>query len=329
MTSRALAVVVTLAVVVVGSAAAGAQPATRVSRIGYLGPSAPAVEGHLLEAFRQELRNLGYTEGQNLTIAVRWAEGQEDRLPALAAELVRLNPDVIVTSGTQTAVAAKQATSTIPIVMTTAGDAVRTGLATSLARPGGNVTGYSILAPELAEKRLDLLKQVVPTMARVGVLWNPANPGTRPMFERTEATASAIRVTLEPVVGVRRIEEFEPAFGTISRVRPDALIVIGDRFLLAQRARIVTFAAEHRFPAIYAYPEYVDAGGLLAYAPDNVALFRGAAVYVDKILKGAKVAELPIQQPTKIDLVINLRTAKAIGLTIPPSVLIQATRVVE
>jgi putative ABC transport system substrate-binding protein len=319
----------TLALMLVGSAAAWAQPSARVSQIAYLGPSAPEVEGHLLEAFRQELRNLGYAEGRNLTIAIRWADGQEDRLPALAAELVRLNPDVIVTSGTQTAVAAKQATNTIPIVMTTAGDAVRTGLTTSFARPGGNVTGYSILAPELAAKRLDLLKQVVPAMSRVGVLWNPANPGTKPMFERTEATASAMRVTLEPVVGVRRIEEFEPAFGTINRVRPDALIVIGDRFLLAQRARIVSFAAEHRLPAIYAYPEYVDAGGLLAYAPDNVALFRGAAAYVDRILKGAKVAELPIQQPTKIDLVINLKTAKAFGLTIPPSLLFQASRVIE
>jgi putative ABC transport system substrate-binding protein len=312
-----------------GSPAAWAQPGARTTRIAYLGPSAPAVEGHLLEAFRQELRNLGYAEGQNLVIVVRWAEGQEDRLSALATDLVRLNPDVIVTSGTQTALAAKQATHTIPIVMTTSGDAVQSGLAASFARPGGNVTGFSILAPELAAKRLDLLKQVIPGMSRVGVLWNPGNPGTKPMFERTQATADAVRVTLDPVTGVRRVDEFEAAFGAITRARPDALIVIGDRFLLAQRARIVSFAAEQRLPAIYAYPEYVDAGGLMSYAPSNVQLFRGAAVYVDKILRGAKVADLPIQQPTTIELVINLRTARAIPLTIPPSVLIRADRVIE
>ena len=321
--------VVVALTILAGPLAGRAQPRGQQFRIGYLGSSAPALERHLVEAFRRELRDLGYMEGQNLVIEYRWAEGHDDRLPALAVELVRLNPDVIVTTGTPGTLAAKQATKTVPIVMASSANPVESGLVASLAHPGGNVTGLSILAPELEGKRLQLLTEVIPRLSRLGVLWNPANPVTNIVLEQTQAVAQRVRVTLEPLVEVRRVDEFESAFATIARVRPQALVVIADRLLLAHRARIVSFAAAQRLPAMYPYREYVDAGGLLSYAPSNVGLFRETAIYVDKILKGAKPGDLPVEQPTKFELVINLKTAKVLGLTIPQSLLLQATEIIE
>ncbi len=309
--------------------AAHAQQAGKVSRIGYLGTSTAALERHLIEAFRRELSDLGYIEGQNIAIVYRWAEGQDDRLPGLAADLVNQKPDVIVTSGTPGTLAAKQATTTIPIVMTSSSDPVQVGLVASLARPGGNVTGLTIVAPELEGKRLQIIQQLIPRLTRLGVLWNPGNPATKQVFEETKVIAERLRVTLEPVVAVRGVDEFESAFARIARARPQALDVLVDRLLLAHRTRIVDFLAEQRLPAMYPYREYVDAGGLLSYAPSNIALFRGAATYVDKLLKGAKPADLPVEQPTKFDLVINLKTAKALGLTIPQSLLLRADEVIQ
>jgi len=305
------------------------QTPTRVPRIGYLGSSSPSLEPHYVEAFREKLRDLGYLEHKNIVIEYRWAEGRDDRLPSLAAELVRLKPDVIVTTGTPGALAAKQATAAIPIVMASAGDPVRSGLVASLARPGGNVTGFTIMGPELEAKRLGLLKQAVPKLSRLAVLWNPANPATIPSYEQLQVAAEALHLKLQPMAEVRRVADFESAFSTIAGARPDALAVLVDRFLLAHRTRIVEFAATRRLPGIYPYREYVDAGGLMSYAPSNIELFRGAASYVDKILKGAKPGDLPVQEPSKFELVINLKTAKALGITIPQSVLLRVDEAIE
>ena len=297
--------------------AARAQQPGKMPQIGYLGVSSPSMEPHYVEAFRQKLRELGHVEGKNIAIEYRWAEGEDDRLPNLATELVRLNPDVIVTTGTPGAVAAIQATKTIPIVMATVADPVGSGLVASLARPGGNVTGFIILGPELEGKRLELLKQAVPGLSRLAVLWNPNNPGIVPYFETVRNAGRALRISLDPVVEVRRSDELDNAFNAIAGARPHALVVIADRFLLAHRKQIIEFAAVNRLPTMYPYREYVDAGGLISYAPSNIELFRGAATYVDKILKGAKPGDLPIQEPTKFELVINLKTAKALGLDVP------------
>ncbi len=308
---------------------AGAQRAGRIPRIGFLGTSSPSLESHFVEAFTQGLRDLGYVEGQNITIDYRWAEGQDDRFPDLAAELVRLKADVIVTTGTPATLAAKQATKTVPIVMASSGNPVQSGLVASLARPGGNVTGLSIFAPELEGKRLELLKEAVPRLSRVALLWNPANPALTVVFQQTQIAAKALRLTPQPVVEVRRVDDFELAFATIAGARPQALVVLVDRLLLAHRRRIVDFAANSRLPAMYGYRDYVDAGGLMSYAPSNIDLFRGAAIYVDKILKGANPANLPVQQPAKFELIINLKTAKALGLTIPQSLLRRADELIR
>jgi len=306
-----------------------AQQSSGLRRIGYLGSSSPSLEPHYVEAFRQQLRDLGYIEGQHIAIEYRWAEGRDDRLPDLAAGLVRLDPAVIVTTGTPGTLAAMQATKTIPIVMASSADPVRSKIVASLARPGGNVTGFTILGPELEGKRMELLKQAVPRLSRVAVLWNPANPGIAFYLEAIEAAGRALHVTVGPVVEVRQAEELESAFSTIAKARPDALAVLADRSLLAHRRRIVEFAAARRLPGMYPYGEYVDAGGLVSYAPSNTELFRGAATYVDKILKGAKPGNLPVQEPTKFELVINLRTAKTLGLTIPQSLQLRADRIIQ
>jgi putative ABC transport system substrate-binding protein len=309
--------------------AADAQQASGLRRIGYLGISSPSLEPSYVEAFRQQLRALGYIEGQHIAIEYRWAEGRDDRLPGLATELVRLDPAVIVTTGTPSTLAAMQATKTIPIVMASSADPVRSGIVASLARPGGNVTGFTILGPELEGKRMELLKQAVPRLSRVAVLWNPANPGIAFYLEAIEVAGRALHVTVGPVAEVRRVEELENAFSTIANGRPDALAVLADRALLAHRRRIVEFAAARRLPVMYPYGEYVDAGGLMSYAPSNIELFRGAATYVDKILKGAKPGTLPVQEPTKFELVINRKTAKALGLAIPQSLLQRADRLIQ
>jgi putative ABC transport system substrate-binding protein len=308
---------------------AGAQQAGRLPRLGYLGASSPTLEPEILEAFRQGLRDLGYVEGQSIAIEYRWAEGHEDRLPELATELVGLKVDVIVTTGTPGTLAAKRATQTIPIVMTATGDPLRSGLVTSLARPGGNVTGFSTLRSELEGKRLDLFKQTFPRFSRVAMLWDSANPSTKFYLLHIEAAARASHVTLQPAVAVRRVEDLDRAFAAIARGHADALFVVSGRSLLAERGRIVEFAAKSRLPAIYPYREYVEAGGLMSYSANYPDLYRGAALYVDKILKGAKPADLPVQQSARFDLVINLKTAKALGLTIPPSLLARADQVIE
>ncbi|MGA7331099.1 MAG: ABC transporter substrate-binding protein [Pseudolabrys sp.] len=297
--------------------AARAQQVGKTPQIGYLGVSSPSLEPHYVEAFRQKLRELGHVEGKNIAIEYRWAEGQDDRLPNLASELVRLKPDVIVTTGTPGAVAAMQATKTIPIVMASSADPVGSGLVASLARPGGNVTGFTILGPELEGKRLELLKQAVPGLSRLAVLWNPSNPGIVSYFETVKNAGRALQISLGPVVEIRRSDELDSAFTAIASARPHALVVIADRFLLSHRKQIVEFAAVKRLPTMYPYREYVVAGGLMSYAPSNIELFLGTAIYVDKILKGAKPGDLPIQEPTKFELVINLKTAKALGLDVP------------
>jgi putative tryptophan/tyrosine transport system substrate-binding protein len=304
------------------------QPGKR-PRIGYLGVSSSSLEPHYVGAFRQKLRELGHVDGENLAIEYRWAEGQDDRLPSLAIELVELHPDIIVTTGTPGALAAMQATKTIPIVMASSADPVAAGLVASLARPRENVTGFTILGPELEAKRLELLKQTVPNMARIGILRNPSNPAVVSYFEATKIAGRSLQIALDPVAEVRRVDEFDNAFLAIASARPHALAVLADRFLLAHRDRIVEFAAAQQLPSMYPYREYVDAGGLISYAPSNIELFRGAATYVDKILKGAKPSDLPVQEPTKFELVVNLKTAKALGLTVPPMLLATADEVIE
>ena len=297
--------------------AARAQHRGKVFRIGYLGISSPSLEPHYVEAFRQKLRELGHVDGESIVIEYRWAEGQDSRLPKLAGELVRLKPDVIVTTGTPGTLAAIEATKTIPIVMASSADPVASGLVSSLARPSGNVTGFTILGPELEGKRLELLLQTVPGLSRLAILWNPSNPGIVSYFETVRNAGRNLRISLDPVMEVRSADELDKAFTVIASARPQALAVIADRFLLSRRTQIVEFAAVKRLPTMYPYREYVDAGGLMSYAPSNIELFRGTAIYVDKILKGAKPGDLPIQEPTKFELVINLKTAKALGLDVP------------
>ena len=309
--------------------AARAQQMGKVPRIGYLGSSSPSLEPHFVEAFRQKLRELGHIEGENIAIEYRWAEGQDRRLPELAAELVRLQPNVIVTAGTPGALAAMQATKTIPIVMASSGDPVGGGLVASLARPGGHVTGGTIVGPQIEGKRLDLLKEAVPELSRVAVLWNPSYPASVSYFNTIENAGRTLRISLDPVAEVRRANELDNAFFAIASARPRALLVVADRFLLAHRKRIVEFAVAKRLPGMFPYREYVEAGGLMSYAPSNIELFRGAATYVDKILKGAKPGDLPVQEPTKLELIVNLKTSKAIGLTVPESFLLRADELIE
>jgi len=307
-----------------------AQQTGKGSLIGYLGTSSPSLERHLIDAFRQRLRELGHVEGENVTIEYRWAEGRDDRLPSLAAELVGLKPHVIVTSGTPGTLAAKQATHAIPIVFASSGNPVQGGLVAGYARPGGNVTGFTILGPDLEGKRLELLRETVSGLSRVAVLWNPTNPGlTAGYYQQMRAAATALGVTVQAAAEVRQPNDLSDAFATIASGRPDAMFVLADRLLLAHRMQIVQFAATSRLPGMYPYREYVDVGGLMSYAPSNVDLFRRTAMYVDKILKGTKPADLPVEEPTKFELVINLKTAKALGLDVPPTLLARADEVIE
>jgi putative ABC transport system substrate-binding protein len=306
-----------------------AQTPPRTPRVGYLGSSSPSLEPQWVDAFRQRLRELGHVEGRSIVIEYRWAHGRDEHLPGLVAELIAAKVDVIVTTGTPAAFAAKNATRTIPIVMASAGDPVRSGLITSLARPGGNITGVTVLGPELEGKRLGYLKQAVPGLSRAAVLWNSANPAIKFYYEAAQAAAQALHVTLDPVLEVRRVDQFESAFAAIARARPDALVVLADRFLLAHRSQIVEFATSRRLPGMYPYPEYADAGGLMSYAPNNLALFRDAAGYVDRILKGARPGDLPVQEPSQFLLLINRKTARTLGLALPTSLMLQADRVIE
>ena len=322
-------------ITLVGGAAVGwplsarAQQTGKVSRIGYLGVSSASLERRDLDAFRQTLRDLGHVEGENITIEYRWAEGDDSRLPSLAVELVQLKVDVIVTEGTPGTLAAKQATNTIPIVFASSGNPVETGLVASYARPGGNVTGFTISGAQVETKRLQILKDVVPGLSRLAVIWNSANPGVVIFYQQTQAAAAALGVTLQPKVEVRSADDFERAFSTIGAARPNALIVVADRFLLAHRKEIVAFAAASRLPGMYPYKEFVSAGGLLSYSPNDIDQFRRTAIYVDKILRGAKPADLPVQDPTNYELVINLNAAKALGLEVPFHIQQLADEVIE
>jgi len=312
------------------SLAAEAQQPGKISRIGFLSPSSPSDlrMQRFFEGFRHGLGELGYVEGQNIAIESRWAEGKYDRLPGLAAELVRLKVDVIVTAAVPAIRAAKEATRTIPIVMASVVDPVTTGLVASLARPGGNITGLSTMAPELVGKQLQMLKEVVPKSSRVAVLWNPANPGNAPQLREAEAAARTLGVRLQPLEA-RNPNDFDGAFAAMTRQQAGALIVLVDSMLNDHRTRIADLAAKSRLPAVYGLPEHAEAGGLMAYGASRSDLFRRAATYVDKILKGAKAGDLPVEQLSKFELVINLKTAKALGLTIPQSVLIRADEVIQ
>ena len=304
------------------------QNARKIYRVGYLGNSSASLEPDLVEAFRQGMRELGYIEGKNLVIEFRWAEGRYDRFASLVTDLIHLPVDVIVTAGTPGTLAAKNATKTIPLVIAVSGDAVGSGLIESLARPGGNVTGLTTMVPELEGKRLELLLEILPKLARITVLKNDANPLMAILFRQTAAAAKSSGVALE-AVDIRAGDDFVKAFASIAKARPDAIIVLADRFLLAERERILTFAAKERFAAMYPYREFVERGGLISYSPNYAESFRSAARYVDKILKGTKPADLPVEQPTKFELVVNMKTAKTLGFKIPNSILLRADGVIK
>ena len=305
-----------------------AQQPAQIPRIGFLVAVSPSVFPARVEAFRQRLRQLGYVEGKNILIEYRYAEGKRERLPDLAAELVRLKVDIIVTIGPGPTLAAKKASGTIPIVFASANDPVGTGLVSSLAQPGGNITGLSLMAPDLDGKRLELLKEAFPKVARVAFLWNPSGArGNLPLTDM-EAAAKALGLKLLSLE-VRSLDDFEGAFARAKKERAQALITTTGGIINTQQRQVLDFAAKNRLPAIYHYSEFVEAGGLMSYAPDNTDLWRRAADFVDKILKGAKPADLPVQQATKFEFLVNLKAAKQIGLTIPQKVLARADKVIK
>ncbi|MBI1846832.1 MAG: ABC transporter substrate-binding protein [Candidatus Rokubacteria bacterium] len=309
--------------------AADAQQSRKVYRIGILSPG-PAEPSPSLDAFSQGLRELGYVEGRDFVIEYRWAEGKLERLPELAAALVRLKMDVLVpTGGTPAILAAKHATREIPIVFPVAADPVGSGLVASLARPGGNVTGFSNQSTDLTAKRLELMKEALPGVSRVAVLWNPANPAMVRRFGDARSAAATLGLTFQSVEVQGDPGEFERAFSAVSKQRPDALLVVSDAFTILHRTRVVELAKLHRLPTMAEGRVYVDAGALMSYGQNPLDPFRRAALYVDKILKGAKPADLPVEQPTKFELVINLKTAKTLGLTIPQSLLLRADEVIQ
>jgi len=305
-----------------------AQPATRVAQIGVLSSFSPAETAAWDQAFRQGLRDLGWVEGQNLKIEYRYARGRIDRLPDLAADLVRLKVDVMLTAVTPDALAAKNATRVIPIVMAAAGDVTVTGLVESLARPGGNITGLSQMNPELVGKRLELLKEIVPSLSRVAVLWNPEDKISALTWREIQFPARTLGIDLHSLE-VRSPGDIGKAFEGALRVRAGALAIMPSPVFVTNLKRLADLAEKHRLPSIFHVPDFVTAGGLVTYGPNRPDLFRRAAAYVDKILKGAKPGDLPIEQPNTFELWLNLKTAKALGLTIPPSVLVRADHVIE
>jgi putative tryptophan/tyrosine transport system substrate-binding protein len=306
---------------------ADAQQRKKVARVGYLGNTASG-EAVSMQPLRERLRELGYTEGQDITIEHRYWEGQVERLPELATELVRLNCDVIVTSGTEAAQAAKNTIKTVPVVMAFGGDALRRGIVADLARPGGNITGLTSVGTELEGKRLELLKEIVPKLSRVAFLWSPTNPGVDFQVKEIETMARSIRLELQSIE-VKGPDDFDAAFRLATNKRAGALLVSGGGFFAFHQKRILELGAKSRLPAMYNNTRYVEAGGLMTYAYDRPYQFRRAAEYVDKILKGAKPADLPVERPKKFELVINLKTVKEIGLTIPQSLLYRADKVIR
>jgi putative ABC transport system substrate-binding protein len=305
-----------------------AQQPTKVPRIGYLSGSSLSALASRIEAFKQGLRELGYVEGKNIVIEWRSAEGKLDRLPELAAELVRLKVDVIVSPGPQVTRPLKEATSTIPIVMAQDTDPVGSGFVASLARPGGNITGLATLAPEMAGKQLEIMKEIVPKLSRMAIIGNSSNPGDAIALRETVLAASAADTYLR-YLDVLDPKDIETAFRAATRGRADALLVLGNPVLNAHRKQVVELAAKHRLPASYARPEYIEAGGLMYYGTNYNDLFRRAATYVDKILKGAQPGDIPVEQPIRFEFIVNLKAAKQIGLTIPPNVLVRADRVIR
>ena len=307
---------------------AEAQQPTKVYRIGYLSAVSPSTVSSRIESFKQGLRELGYVEGKNIVIEWRYAEGKMHRLSELAAELVRLRVDIIVSGGPTVTRPAKEATSMIPIVMALDDDPVGSGFVASLARPGGNITGLSTLAPEISGKQLELLKEIVPKLTRVAVIGNSTRAGTAQMLKETELAAEALKVQLQ-YLDVLAPKDIETAFRASIKGRADAVLVLTSPVFLSQRTQIAELAVKSRLPAIYSWPENVEDGGLMTYSVSITDLYRRAATYVDKILKGAKPADLPVEQPTKFEFIVNLKAAKQIGLTIPPNVLVRADRVIR
>jgi len=319
-------------IALLGSAAAAlplpaaAQP--KIPRIGFMGNSTAALEANLLDAFREGLRELGYEEGRNIVIEYRWANGAYDYFPVLVAELIAAKVDAIVTAGTPAALAVKNATTNVPLVMVAVGDPIGTGLVPSLARPGGNLTGLSSIAPDLEGKRLQLLREVTPALSHVAMFINSLNPFHISSMEQARAAAQAMGIKLQ-LHDIRKSEDLDDAFTAIRKERPDALLILADRVFLHNRERIVDFANEQRLPNVSAYKELVEVGGLMSYGPSYEDMHKRAAIYVDKILKGAKPADLPVEQATKFQLVINLKTAKALGLQIPDKLFALADEVIE
>ncbi len=308
---------------------AEAQQPKKITKIGYLLPSTPAAVAHNIEAFRQGLRELGYVEGKTVVLEIRYGEARAERFPELARELVGLKVDVIVTATDVAIAAVKRETQTIPIVMVNSSDPVGTGFVASLARPGGNVTGLSNISPELSGKRLELLREVVPGLSRVAFIWNPDVRGAVLDYKETEGAAGSLGLQLQSVE-VSRAEDFDRAFSAVTKERAQAFIMpAANPVAFSNRGQIASFAQRNRLPSMYGQNEYVDAGGLMSYGPSTPDNHRRAATYVDKILKGRKPADLPVERPTKFELVINLKTAKQIGLTIPQSVLYRADKVIK
>jgi putative ABC transport system substrate-binding protein len=326
-TVKGIGFIITLGILL-GSLAAQAQQTGNVYRIGFLGNSTAALEVNLVGPFREGLRDLGYVEGRNVLIEYRWAEGKYDRFPALIGELLALKVAVIVTAGTPATLAVKKATTSVPLVMTAVGDPVGTGIVPSLSHPGGNITGLTAISTEMDAKRLELLREVVPSVSYIALLWNAASPLQVLAEKQAQAAAQVLRMRVLSL-GVKTEEEIKSALAVMARERPDALLVLADRLLLHHRALIMDFATRHRLPGVHAYRELVEAGGLMSFGPSYADMHKRAAYFVDRILKGAKPGDLPVERPRTFELVINLKVAKALGLTIPQSVLLRGTEIIQ
>ena len=327
MTVKGIGFIITLGILL-GSLAAQAQQTGNVYRIGFLGNSTAALEANLVGPFREGLRDLGYVEGRNVLIEYRWAEGKYDRFPALIGELLALKVAVIVTAGTPATLAVKKATTSVPVVMTAVGDPVGTGIVPSLSHPGGNITGLTAISTEMDAKRLELLREVVPSVSYIALLWNAASPLQVLAEKQVQAAAQVLRMRVLSL-GVKTEEEIKSALAVMARERPDALLVLADRLLLHHRVLIMDFATRHRLPGVHAYRELVEAGGLMSFGPSYADMHKRAAYFVDRILKGAKPGDLPVERPRTFELVINLKVAKAFGLTIPQSVLLRGTEIIQ
>ena len=327
MTVKGIGFIITLGILL-GSLAAQAQQTGNVYRIGFLGNSTAALEANLVGPFREGLRDLGYVEGRNVLIEYRWAEGKYDRFPAIIGELLALKVAVIVTAGTPATLAVKKATTSVPLVMTAVGDPVGTGIVPSLSHPGGNITGLTAISTEMDAKRLELLREVVPSVSYIALLWNAGSPLQVLAEKQVQAAAQVLRMRVLSL-GVKTEEEIKSALAVMARERPDALLVLADRLLLHHRVLIMDFATRHRLPGVHAYRELVEAGGLMSFGPSYADMHKRAAYFVDRILKGAKPGDLPVERPRTFELVINLKVAKALGLTIPQSVLLRGTEIIQ